>query len=48
MECYLTVTYANYPFLDINNKEKPNRKRGELSEINVLRVSDLYVYFKKV
>ena len=30
MECYLTVTCANFPFLGVNNKEKPNTEKGKL------------------
>ncbi len=48
MECYLTVTYANFPFLDINNKEKPNTdKWGNYLRLTCEEFSMLYNFLGK-
>ena len=43
MECYLTVTCINFPFLDINNKEKLNtEKDGNYQRLTCEEFFQLY------
>ena len=43
MECYLIVTCANFSFVNINNKEKPNtEKEGNYERLTCEEFSKLY------
>ena len=42
MACYFTVIYANFTFLDVNNKEKPNTDKGDYKRLTCEKFPKFY------